>query len=151
MSKDLTSHIFSLADPFEYQPARLNVFIELGKAAQDEYHIAIFNKNVVSSSLHIDYENAVEINPFCTLYSIINSRGSIYGTLFSVNKSHIELTPYRMIVHSHEKAVRDFTLYPYANEKANLLFYKDSVGTVLCLTAAPEPSPFLILDDKNGD
>lgn len=145
-----TSLIFSLADSFEYQPSDLNVFIELGHAALGTYHIAIFNKNVVSSILNIEYDNVVELNKFCSAYNIINKRGSVYGTLFSVDIRKVILNPKHLIIHNVETPVHDYNVYPYANEKSNLLFYKDSVDTVLVITSVPEENPFIVLDEKNG-
>lgn len=149
-NKKLTSHIFSLGQPFEYKPCELNTFIELGEASLGIYHIAIFCRNVVSSVLHVDVGSIVELNPFCSAYSITNKRGSVYGTLFCVDISKVVLEPQKLIVNGIEPQSNDFNIYPYANERSNLLFYKDSADTVLVITSAPENNPFIVLDDKHG-
>lgn len=145
-----TSNIFSLADPFEYKKCDLNTFIELGNAPLGVYHIAIFNKNVVNSILHIDYKNAVALNKFCSVYNLVNKRGSIYGTLFAVNYAKTIISSKKLIVNSVESPIYDFNIYPYANERSNLLFFRDGAETILVISSVPEENPFIVLDDRHG-
>lgn len=146
-----TSSIFSLADTFSYCPKQLNTFIELGHAALGAYHVVIFNKGGAEGQLFsIDYKNSIKLNKFCCAYSIVNARGSLHGTLFSVKYDKLKLFPKKFTVNSIDEPTFDFSLYPYSNEKSNVLFYKDSVGTVLVVSTFFDDSSLLVLDEKNG-
>lgn len=147
MKSKITSDIFSLRNSFEYCPSEYNCFLNLGSSSMGTHHIAIFCRNVVNSVLYIDYENVVQLNPFCSAYNIVNKRNSIYGTLFCVDISKVVFESRKLIVSGIEQPVGDFNLYPYANDRSNLLFFKDSSNAILVIVSVPDNNPFIVLDD----
>lgn len=144
--KNKTSFLFSLVDPFEYKPEKLNVFERLGEAPQGEYHVAAFFRNVVASQLHIDYKNPVRSTKHCTVYNIINSNGSVYGILFVVNRDKFRISGNRMVVQGTGDIIGDFSLYPFTSDKLSLSMYRDSSDTLL-VNIGTVSSDFVVLDE----
>ena len=82
MTSKQDSFLFSLKDSFEYTPEKLNTFINLGAAPLGLHHITVFFRQVVSSKLSVDCTNVVKLTKYCTLYNVVNARGTVYGMLF---------------------------------------------------------------------
>lgn len=144
--KNKTSFLFSLVDPFEYKPERLNAFEELGDAPQGEYHVAAFFRNVVASRLLIDYKNPVRSTKHCTVYNITNANGSVYGLLFVVNKDKFRISGNHMVIQGSGDIVGDFSLYPFTSDKLSLSMYRDSSDALL-VNIGVTSSDFVVLDD----
>lgn len=139
------SPLLSLADGFEHTTSRVMEFEELGDAPMGAYHVVVFFRNVVKAALTIDYENEVRPTRFCSVYNIVNARGSIYGILFSADKTRLQIKDNRLIVRGGDLA-GDFVAYPYSNEKLSLAMYKDSSDTLL-VNLSTVTSKLVVLDD----
>ena len=142
MTNDI-SPIFSIADDIEITSKGVNTFERLG-AAHDGYHIAVFFRPVVQASLRIDHKNPIILNRFCTMYNFVNNRGTVYGHLFVVNETKLEIIDNRMIIRCNQREKYDFEALTLSNEKTKLLFFKSSSGCLLVLSAGNEQSEYLI-------
>jgi len=142
MTNDV-SLIFSLADEIEITSKSVNAFERMG-SSHDGYHVAVFFRPVVQTLLRIDHKNPVVLNRFCTLYNFVNSRGTVYGHLFVVDESKLELIDNRMIVRCNQREKYDFEALTISSEKTKLLFFKSSSGSLLVLSAGNEKSDYLI-------
>lgn len=144
--KNDVSPLFSLADPFEYKPEKVNSFERLGFGPLGEYHVATFFRNVVASVLHIDYKNPIRTTNNCTIYNIVNAKNTVYGILFVLNEGKFEIRGPRMVVEGKKKPVGDFSLYPLSHDKFSLSTYRDSSGTLL-INIGVVDSEFVVLDE----
>lgn len=144
--KNKASILFSLVDPFEYRPEKLNTFEELGDAPLGEYHVATFFRNVVASILHVEYKTPVRSTRHCTVYNITNTNGTVYGLLFVVNKDKFRISGNHMLVEGNGETAGDFSLYPFTSEKLNLFMYRDSSDALL-VNIGVSSSPFVVLDE----
>lgn len=144
--KNKTSILYSLADPFEYKPNKLNTFEELGAAAMGDYHIAVFFRNIVSSVLTIDHANPVKPTKFCTIYSIQNARGSLYGILFVVRAESWRINNSAFTVSSGLPG-NAFAAYPFTDDKKNLSIYVDDRDNMLAIINSATFSDLVVLDE----
>ena len=142
MTNDV-SLIFSLADEVEITSKNVNEFVRLGKA-HDGFHAAVFFRPVVQTLLLIDHKNPVVLNRFCTMYNFVNRRGTVYGHLFVVDDSKLEIVDNRMIVRCNVREKYDFETLTISNDKTKLLFFKSSSGCLLTLIAGQEESAYLV-------
>lgn len=142
MTNDV-SLIFSLADEIEITSKSVNAFERMG-SSHDGYHVAVFFRPVVKSLLRIDHEKPVVLNRFCTMYNFVNKRGTVYGHLFVVDESKLELIDNRMTVRCNVREKYDFETLTISSEKTKLLFFKSSSGCLLVLSAGNENSEYLI-------
>lgn len=124
----------------------VNVFERLGKS-HDGYHVAVYFRKLVESRLKIDYAHPILLNRFCTLYNIVNNRGTVYGHLFKVDESKLTIQDNRMIVHCNVREKYDFSALAISSEKTKLLFYKSSSGCLLIVSAGNEQSEYLVKED----
>jgi hypothetical protein len=144
--KNKASILFSLVDPFEYKPEKLNAFEELGTAPMGEYHVAAFFRNVVASILNIDYKNPIRSTKNSTVYNITNTNGSVYGLLFVLNKDKFRIDGNHMVIEGDGKIVGDFSLYPFTSDKLSLSMYRDSSDALL-VNIGVTNSEFVVLDE----
>lgn len=142
MTNDV-SLIFSLADEIEITSKSVNTFTRMG-TSHDGYHVAVFFRPVVNSLLTIDHGKPMVLNRFCTMYNFVNKRGTVYGHLFVVDESKLEITDNRMIVRCNMREKFDFETLTISSEKTKLLFFKSSSGCLLVLSAGNENSEYLI-------
>lgn len=142
MTNDV-SLIFSLADDVEVTSKSVNSFERLGHA-HDGYHVAVYFRPVVQAILRIDYENPNVLNRFCTLYNFVNRRGTVYGYLFVVDESKLEIIDNRMIVRCNQRETYNFESLTISSEKTKLLFYKSSSGCLVIVSAGGEKSDYIV-------
>uniref|UniRef100_S5WBD1 Uncharacterized protein n=1 Tax=Pseudomonas phage PaBG TaxID=1335230 RepID=S5WBD1_9CAUD len=98
----------------------------------------------MQASLRIDHKNPIILNRFCTMYNFVNNRGTVYGHLFVVNETKLEIIDNRMIIRCNQREKYDFEALTLSNEKTKLLFFKSSSGCLLVLSAGNEQSEYLI-------
>ena len=144
--KNKASPLFSLVDPFEYKPDKLNAFEELGIAHMGEYHVAAFFRNVVASILNIDYKNPIRSTKNSTVYNITNAKGSVYGLLFVLNKDKFRINGNHMVIEGDGEIVGDFSLYPFTSDRLSLSMYRDSSDALL-VNIGVTNSEFVVLDE----
>ena len=144
--KNKTSPLYSLADPFEYKPHKLNAFESLGDAALGEYHIAVFFRNIVSTQLIVDHANPVRPTKFCTLYNIQNSRGTLYGILFVVPAEGFRINGGVLTVKGNKDGGA-FAAYPFSDDKRNLSIYVDNNDNLLANLGNVEYSKLVVFDE----
>lgn len=137
------SPVFSLADSVEITVKNVNEFDRLGEA-HDGYHVAVFFKPLVKSVIQIDHKHPVALNRYCTMYNFVNNRGTLYGHLFVVDPSRMEITGNRMIVRCNVKEKSDFEMQTFSSEKTKLLFFKSSSGNLITLIAGAESTEYLV-------
>lgn len=137
------SPIFSLADQVEITCREVNAFERMGHS-HDGYHVAVFFKPVVQTLLSVDHKNPTVLNRYCTAYNFVNGRGTIYGHLFVVDESKLELQDNRMVIRCNVKEKYDFEALTLSNEKTKLIFFKSSSGCLLVVSAENESSPYLV-------
>jgi hypothetical protein len=147
MTNKKTSFLFSLKDTFEYTPEAINKFIELGEAPLGLFHIAVFFRQVVSSKLTIDCVNAVKLTKLCTLYNIVNARGTVYGMLFACARNGFRIEGNSMIVNTVPTGTGDYSVIPLMNEKSSVLLYRDSTYNLLVNISNDASGRFTVLDD----
>lgn len=139
------SPLFSLMDSFEFTAPAINSFVLLGEGPMNEYHIAVFCRNVVKSMLSIDYNHPIRPTRTVTMYNIINGRGSVYGILFVVpnNSFNIDTGVLRV---SH-KARKQFSPYPYSDDKKNINIFTDQNGNMLVNLGNREYNNYVVFDE----
>ncbi len=137
------SPVFSLADPVTITVKAVNEFDCLGEAF-DGYHVAVFFRQLVNSVVSIDHKHPVALNRYCTMYNFINNRGTLYGHLFVVDKSKLDIKENRMIVRCNVREKSDFELQTFSSEKTKLLFFKSSSGTLIAIIAGAEQSECVV-------
>lgn len=137
------SLIFSLADDVEVTSKSVNSFERLGRA-HDGYHVAVFFRPVVQSLLKIAHTKPMVLNRFCTVYNFVNDLGTVYGYLFVVDESKLEITDNRMVVRCNVRETFNFEPLTISSEKTKLLFYKSGSGCLLILSAGAEKSEYIV-------
>lgn len=142
MTNDV-SLIFSLADEVEVTSKSVYSFERLGHA-HDGYHVAVYFRPVVQAFLKIDHTKPIVLNRFCTMYNFVNGRGTVYGYLFVLDESKLEITDNRMIVRCNVREAFNFEALTISSEKTKLLFYKSTSGTLLVLSAGNEKSDYIV-------
>lgn len=143
MTTNDVSLIFSLADEVEITSQGVNTFERLG-TAHDGYHVAVFFRPVVQAMLLIDHKNPMVLNRFCTMYNFVNRRGTVYGHLFVVDATKLEINDNRLVVRCNVREKYDFETLTLSSEKTKLLFFKSSSGCLLVLSAGNENSEYLV-------
>lgn len=142
MTNDV-SLIFSLADEVEVTSKSVNSFERLGHA-HDGYHVAVYFRPVVQTLLKIDHSKPNVLNRFCTMYNFVNRRGTVYGYLFVLDESKLEITDNRMIVRCNVREAFNFEALTISSEKTKLLFYKSTSGTLLVVSSGNEKSDYIV-------
>lgn len=99
------SPILSLADTFTATFKR-GVFTHIGRGA-DGQHVVITNRDLIETNVHVDYENVNHLNRYASMYNLVNTRGTVYGLLFSV-KGDYSLTPSRLLIPCNKVDTHDF-------------------------------------------
>lgn len=144
--KNKTSPLYSLADPFEYRPEKLNAFEKLGSAPLGEYHIAVFFRNIVSTVLAVDYDKPVKPTKYCTVYNIQNSRSTLYGLLFIVPEDSFRIRNGVLVVNSGVEG-GDFAAYPFSDDKRNITLYVDNKDNLLVNLGNSDYSKLVVIDE----
>jgi hypothetical protein len=138
------SPIFSLGDPVEITSEGLT-FEQLGESYEG-YHVAVTFKPIVKVLLHVDVKSPVTLNRFCTLYNLVNKRGTVYGYLFVLDRERLTIINNRMIVRCDDTEAIDFNVLSIANEKHRMLFYRSSSGCLLVVIIGKEKSDYLVYE-----
>lgn len=142
MTNDV-SLIFSLADEIEVTSKSVNSFERLGYA-HDGYHVAVYFLPIVQSLLRIDHANPKVLNRFCTLYNIVNRRGTVYGYLFVVDETKLEIIDNRMVVSCNVREPYNFEALTISSDKTKLHFFKSSSGCLLVVSGGSEKSEYIV-------
>lgn len=144
MNKAKVSPIFSLADAVEIT-VKHNRFEPFGKAF-DGHHVVIMFKPVIATPLRFDYKNPIVMNRHCTMYNIINNRGTLYGHLFVVDIDATRLTANTLVVSCDDGTDTSYVPEVISNDKTKLNIFKNSSGTMLALMAGAEDTTYVVED-----
>lgn len=136
----MSSPIYSLLDPVRLTALEVLQFEDLG-AAHDGQHVALYFRRIVDTQVTIDVKNPFELNRFCRLYNLVNSRGSIYGLLFHVLRPEfLVVEPHRFWFRGKESV--DFDIVPITN--SDVIILRSSGQDVLAIT---RPTGNLVVED----
>lgn len=136
------SPIFSMVDPVEITSEGLT-FEELGES-HSGYHVVISFKKLAHVPLFVEHSSPMPINRFCTMYNLVNKRGTVYGYLFVVDRERFSIKNNRMILRCNVKDTYDFEVLSITSEKNRLLFYRSSSGCTLVSIVGKERSDYLV-------
>lgn len=139
------SPLFSLMDSFEFTAGSVNSFVSLGEGPLEEYHVAVFCRNVVQSTLSIDYSNPIKPTRTVTVYNIINARGSVYGVLFVLQKDNFHIHGNVMRVGIRTR--KAFAPYPYIDDKKNIHIFTDANDNMIVNLGNTTYNDYVVLDE----
>lgn len=144
MKKAKVSPIFSLADVVDIT-VKHNKF-ELFGESHDGHHVVIMFKPVIRTPLKFDYQNPSVMNRHCTMYNIINNRGTLYGHLFVVDMQATRVLDNRLVVMCDDGTDTSFVPEVISNDKTKLNIFKNSSGSILALMSGVENSLYAVED-----
>lgn len=137
------SPIFSLADPIDLK-VPVGEFVELGEAF-DGYHTILLLKPLAGLVVKIAHEEPEVLNRFCTLYNIVNNRGTLYGHLFVTAAGAVRIRDRRMTVKCGDEAEPSFEQH-HLGDKSKLLTFRNSNGSLVFLLSAESRNPYVVED-----
>jgi hypothetical protein len=140
-----SSPLFSLMDSFEFTAPSINSFVLLGEGPMNEYHIAVFCRNVVQSVLHIDYKNPIRPTRTVTMYNIVNGRGSVYGVLFVVPNNTFNIDT--GVLRVSQRPRKQFHPYPYSDDKKNIYIFTDQNDNMVVNLGNREYNNYVVFDE----
>lgn len=138
-----SSPIFSLADPLDLK-VPVNEFVELGEAFDGEHTVLLF-KPLAGLVVRVAHEEPEVLNRFCTLYNIVNNRGTLYGHLFVTASGVVRIQDKRMTVKCGEESDTTFEQL-HLGDKSKLLTFRNSHGSLVFLIAAESSNPYVVED-----
>lgn len=143
---NIESPVPELTGTFQFVYA-LNIFYPLGKATKGRYHVVIFFKSPLGSTVYITNSNPFTYTSYCQEFMLTDKGGLVIGVLFAFDESRAHLSPYKLYVGNTDVS-KDMTGFPVASEVAGTHAYCSDNG-ILLIPAYVNDAPFVIQDEKD--
>lgn len=140
------SPILSLAQPFEHRSSVIGEFELLGKGPSGEQHVAVFNRNVLSTELLVNVTSPLVLVKHAAVYELTSARGTVYGVLFAVDPTYLRIEPDYLTVSSGRESTLDFVALPMNPDRYPVQLYQDSSDTLLANKTAVS-SNLVVVDE----
>lgn len=142
---DDISPIFSIHDPFVFEPKHLYRFLDVGTAPLGVRHVLVFFMTP-NGELDINHANSIKISKYVTVYNLVNKDSTVFGNLFSTKSDKRTTIKRHTLFSGNPSNIGEFELLPYTNEKNNISAYKDDKENVLINISTILDSKFIVLD-----
>lgn len=137
------SPIISLRDSFTLTANKLE-FQSLGDSASG-HHIVLPYKKLSNTTLTADHQNPKQLGSYCTMYRLLNSRGTVYGLLMLVDSDKTDIRGNYMLVKG-TSACGKFTQSPVSDK--NMLVFDSDSGNVLMISTQTPFSDIVVKDER---